>query len=123
MEWVNRDNINLFFEPSNKLIMFEHQQAKRSTVDSDFNLEAFNKLTGSLHYNPVDQITVYEEKNILVSQQAVALCQQGKSFFAAGCMSEASDCFNRAVALTPNISGAFYAIAICLVRQGRLIQQ
>jgi FkbM family methyltransferase len=119
MVWVNRNNINLSFEPGNKLIMFEHRQAQRSTANPDFNLEAFNKLTGNLHYNPVDQITVYEEKNILVSQQAVALCQKGKSFFVAGCVSEASDCFNRAVALTPNISGAFYAKAICLAILGQ----
>ncbi|MCK4292794.1 MAG: FkbM family methyltransferase [Planctomycetes bacterium] len=119
MEWVNRNKIDLIFEPGNKVVMFECPASPGNAAGTDFSLEAFNRLTGNLHHNPVDQISVYEEKDVSAGQEAAALCRRGIEFFAVGRVQEALDCFNRAIGLTSNISGALCAIGICLVRLGR----
>jgi len=119
MEWVNRNKIDLVFEPGNKMVMFEHPVSSSNAAVAEFNLEAFTRLTGHLHHNPVDQISVHETKDISAGRQAGELCRRGIELFAAGHVEQALGCFNRAIGLASNISSSFYGIGVCLARLGR----
>ncbi len=119
MEWVNRNKVDLIFEPGGKVVMFECPAGPANTAGEGFDLEGFNSLTGNLHHNPVDQICIYEEKDVAAGQQAGALCRRAIELFAASRIDQALGCLNRAAGLTSNISGAFYGMGVCLVRLGR----
>ena len=119
MEWVNRNKVDLVFEPGGKVVMFECPAGPANAAGEGFDSEGFNRLTGNLHHNPVDQIRIYEEKDVAAGQQAGALCRRAIELFAASRIEEALACLNRAAGLTSNISGAFYGMGVCLVRLGR----
>ncbi len=119
MEWVSRNKVDLIFEPGGKVAMFERPAGPSNAAGDGFDSEGFNRLTGSLHHNPVGQIRIYEEKDVAAGQQAEALCRRAIELFAASRIEEALGCLNRAAGLTSNISGAFYGMGVCLVRLGR----
>lgn len=118
MAWVNRNRIELIFDPMVKLVVFTWPFEKDS--DTRWDVTAFTQLTGRVTYNPVERFAIYANQNLSANQQALALCKQGSQLFAAGKRDDAMECFRRAASISSDISGVYYAQAVCFARRGQL---
>ena len=114
MEWVNRNRIELKFDPKGKTVMFHCGQDITKDPAVDFSIDAFNKMTGNFHYNPLNQVTVFDSGP--ASQQAKALCQQSVKFFDINQIQDSLKCLEQAMSLSKNIRYVSYAMAVCQAR-------
>jgi len=117
VEWINCNNVELILNPGDKTITFERPLLRKSAGES-FDIEGFGRSTGSVRYNPVKIFSDFGIKDATDLQGAGALCEAGARFYASGRIKEAEDCFGQAIFLDPDISGAFYAQAVCFAREG-----
>jgi SAM-dependent methyltransferase len=72
--------------------------------------------TGKIVYNPVGFFSIHGDPDSPANREAEEMCRLGIHFFTAGALQESINHFIRAVNLNPAISGAYYAIAVCLVK-------
>lgn len=119
MYWVNRYKIELGFQAEGKAIMFECKDIISSVPDSQFEPKDYKARTGNRSYNPMNHISVHENVDLAIAQQAKELACHAVALFAAGRSQETLDCFDRMLALTENITGVFYAKAVCFAKLGR----
>lgn len=87
---------------------------------SDFDARTFQRLTGQVNYNPVENFAIHEDKRAPTNQQSLSLCRQGAQLFTSDALVEAMCCFKQALDLNPRLSGVCYAQAVCLSRMGKL---
>jgi len=73
-------------------------------------------MTGKIVYNPVGFFSIHGDPDSSENREAEEMCRLGIHFFTAGALQESINHFIRAVNLNPAISGAYYAIAVCLVK-------
>jgi tetratricopeptide (TPR) repeat protein/2-polyprenyl-3-methyl-5-hydroxy-6-metoxy-1,4-benzoquinol methylase/predicted O-methyltransferase YrrM len=111
MAWVNRNRIELLFDPEDKTACFVHTGTSRA--DPTFNEADFRKYCRTFSYNPVAHVTVLEQNDSDAARRAQESCARGAELFAARQTAAALNCFEQALRLTPNIRGALYAQAVC----------
>jgi len=117
MEWINHNRIELIFRPGNKVVAFR-QPKVFERADEGFDRGEFERMSGSVRYNPVEEFGVYPGEDAEKDRQASVLCERGTQFYGAGHIREAEAGFKKALDINPDIRGAYYARAICFARGG-----
>jgi glycosyltransferase involved in cell wall biosynthesis len=118
LRWINQNRVVLKIPKQIKNVYFQYPLPKGQKF-SNVSLDGsnFERQEGKIQYNPVENFKVYDLENPQ-SRQALMWCQLGAQAYELGKDNETYTCFERALAVHPAISGAYYAQAVCLARYG-----
>lgn len=119
MEWVNRNKVQLVFDPGAKAVLFEYTDDIETRTDGEFDAKQFQQLCGCMYYNPAGIAKVTETNDLSAAGKASSLCNKAAANYARGQVHDTLTCFESAKNLTGNISGLAFATAACFARYKR----
>ena len=116
LEWAARREAEVLTSGNKMVLVEDPRAADKGAGPEDFDIGRFNQKTGLASHNPMSEenLAGYE------GGPASELFQQVEKAYADKDLKTAVEVLDRAVQTFPQISGAFYGLAVCHARVGRM---